>query len=401
MLELLTWENIVNIYENQKLLIYVVVMAISFFPIIIFVKNILMSVITRSVNEANKKYTDVIKKNELHTYLIKSIASIYLLFWEDILAETNLLNNATLRILDTAILVYSSVFITLLLLSIINSLVDIFKIKKLDQKTSISLHAHILKIVLVICACLVIISHVLHINVSTLFTSIAAVSAMVAFVFKDTLLGLFASLQLTLQDVIKIGDWLQIDSLKANGTVEKITVSNVAIRNFDKTISYVPTASLMSNTIINWRKMSEAGGRRIRRALNIDMDTIRVCSKKDIAEYKKLPFIADLLKDEPELFDAETHVTNVAIFRHYVRNYLMHHTKIHKENFLLIVRQLDPTPTGLPLEIYAFTNDTNWVIYEDIQSSIFEHLLGIMPSFHLKAFQYPGAYDEDGDGDKA
>lgn len=395
-----TWETIKQIYENQKLLVLVLVMAVSFYPIIVFIKNALIKVIANSVTDENKKYTDIIKKNNAHTFLVKSIASIYLLFWQDILTEAELLNGAATRIVDLSILIYSSVCITLLLLSIINAAVDIFKLKKLDKKTSIALHAHILKMAIVICAALVIISHILHINISTLFTSLAAISAMLAFVFKDTLLGLFASLQLTIQDVIKIGDWIQVDALKANGTIENITVSNVTIRNFDKTVSSVPTSSLMSNTIVNWRKMTEAGGRRIKRALSIDMDTVKVASAKDINEYKKLPFISDLLKEEPELFDVETHVTNIAIFRHYIKNYLMHHPKIHNQGFTMIVRQLDPTPTGMPLEIYAFTNNTDWTIYEDIQSSIFEHLLGIMPSFHLKAFQYPCSYDEDGDGKK-
>lgn len=393
-------ETVRQIYENQKLLILLVVMAVSFYPIIIFVKNSLIKAITSYVSDENKKYTDIIKKNNIHTFLVKSIASIYLLFWQDILTEADLLNRTTTRFVDVSILIYSTVCITLLLLSIINSLVDLFKLKKLDQKTSIALHAHILKIIIVLCATLVIISHVLNLNISTLFASLGAVAALLTFVFKDTLLGLLASLQLTLQDVIKIGDWIQIDSLKANGTVEQITITNINIRNFDKTVSTVPTAALLSNTVINWRKMKEAGGRRIRRSIAIDMDSVKVCADKDITAYKKLPFISDLLKDEPELFKTETHITNLAIFRHYVRNYLMHHPKIHHENFLLIVRQMDPTPTGMPLEIYAFTNDTDWTIYEDIQSSIFEHLLGILPSFHLKAFQYPCSYDEDGDGKK-
>lgn len=395
MQELLSLDTIKHIYENQKLLILVIVMALSFYPIIIFIKNALINLIGGYVKEENKKYTDVIKGNNVHDYLIKSIASIYLFFWQDILIEANLLNKAAIRIVDVSILVYATICITLLLLSFINSAVDIFKIKKLDKKTSITLHAHILKILIICCAALVIVSNVLHIPISTLFTSIGAIAAMLAFVFKDTLLGLFASLQLTIQDVIKIGDWIQVDALKANGTIEQITVSNVTIRNFDKTVSSVPTVNLMSNTIVNWRKMTESGGRRIKRAISIDMYTIKVCSQKELNAYQKLPFIGKLFEEEPELSDANSRVTNLTILRRYIRYYLMNHPQIHHEDFALMVRQLDPTSTGIPLEIYAFANDTVWANYEDIQSGIFEHILGILSSFNLKAFQYSDSYDTD------
>lgn len=392
---LFDWNAIVKIYEANKLLVTIVSMAVAFYPMLVIARRILMNAITKSFGESNKKYSDILKNNKVYGKLTKSLGSFYLLFWQDILHNTEFLNETASRIIDVAILTYSVIYVTLFLIAILNSFVDFFKLKKLDQKTSISLHTHILKIVLIICATLIIVSNILHISVAALFTSLGAIAAMLAFVFKDTLLGLMASLQLTLQDVIKVGDWIQVDSLKANGTIEQITITNVTIRNFDKTVATVPTANLATNTIINWRKMKEAGGRRIKRAINVDMETVKVCSDKDMQAYKKLPFIGDLLTEEPEMFDTESHVTNLAIFRHYVRNYLMHHPKIHKEHFLLIVRQLEPTPTGMPLEIYAFTNDTDWTIYEDIQSSIFEHILGILPNFHLKAFQYPCSYDDE------
>jgi|GEM_PF-983572 len=382
-------ENIWLFFENQQQLLILIAMAVAFYPIILIVNKALVKAVTNYISEENKKYTNALKKEGFFGYLIKSLASIYLLFWRDILAEASLINKAALRFIDVLILIYATICITLLILAAINTAVDIFKLKKLDKKTSIGLHAHILKLIIILCAALIIISHILHIPISAVFTSLGALAALLTFVFKDTLLGLLASLQLTLQDVLKIGDWIQIDALKANGTVEQITITNVSIRNFDQTVATVPTASLLSNTIVNWRKMSESGGRRIKRALSIDMDSVKVCAEKDIKDYKKLPFISDLLKDEPELFRTETHVTNLAIFRHYVRNYLLHHNKIHNEGFTLLVRQLDPTPTGIPLEVYAFTNDTRWEEFEDIQSSIFEHILGILPNFHLKAFQYP------------
>lgn len=391
---LFNWDNIQHIYENQKLLLLIIAMALAFYPIVILINKTLIRLVTKYVSEDNKKYANVLKKQMFFGYLIKSIGSLYLLFWRNILHESGLISKAILSFVDTAILIYGTIYITLLIISIINIFVEIFKLKNLDKKTSISLHAHILKLIVILCAALVIISHILHISIATVFTSLGALAALLTFVFKDTLLGLMASLQLTLQDVIKIGDWIQVDALKANGTVEQITITNVSIRNFDKTVSTVPTSSLLSNTIVNWRKMTESGGRRIKRALSIDMETVKLCSQKDLDSYKKLPFIGDLFKQEPELGNADARITNLTIFRRYIRYYLMNHPQIHHEGFELMVRQLDPTPTGLPLEIYAFTNDTIWNNYENIQSSIFEYILGILLSFNLRAFQYSGSYDE-------
>lgn len=395
MLEALNLENIRYFYSENDLLLIVSIMAVAFYPITEIFRRSLVTLVTKSIGEHRKHYGEILKKNKFYKYFVRTFASMYLLFWQDIIVKADLLPNTVDRVIDVFIFIYAVIHVTLLLSAMINVGVDIFKYKKLDRKASVSLQAHIIKIILYICATLIAISHVLHISISGVMASLGAVAALLTFVFKDSILGLLASLQITLQDIVRVGDWITIKSLNVDGDVEKITITTISIREFNKTLATIPTGALLNNTVINWRKMKESGGRRIKRAINIDVDTIKMAGQKDLNAYKKLPYMNNLLKEEPQLFANKEHVTNVAIFRHYIRNYLEHHDGIHKENFTFLIRQLDPTPTGLPIELYIFTTTTDWIEHEEVQSEIFEHIYGILPSFGLRAFQYPAKMIRD------
>lgn len=333
----------------------------------------------------NPKYPKITNPYNINTYLLHSFLSLYLIFWNNLFQEavfTKLIPIIS-RIKNISVAVYATISITLLLLVLIDIFVDIYKTGNIAKRAPISLHTQILKVFIVICSTIIVFSNILDISPATFLTSLGAAAALLTFVFKDTVLGMLASLQLTFQDIIRIGDWITVPQYNIDGDVESVTITVTKIRNFDKTISTVPTAALMSTGIKNWRGMLEAGGRRIKRAIHIDINTIKFCDKKMLNYLKKIPLLANM-EAEPGSYDRPT---NIGLFRRYINEYLKRNELIHNRNFTLLVRELDPTPTGLPIELYIFTKETNWSKYEDIQADIFDHLLSILPEFGLKTYQ--------------
>ena len=217
-------------------------------------------------------------------------------------------------------------------------------------------------------------------------SGIGALAAVLMVVFRNTLVSFAASIQITSNDILRIGDWVEVPQVNANGTVVDIDLHTVRVQNWDKTISTIPTQRLISESFKNWRGMSESGGRRIKRAILIDVNSVRFLGDDEIRELCRRErlrvYIGRKLDEPPEA----PQPTNLELFRAYVEGYLRAHPKTHKE-MTLMVRQLAPGPHGAPIEIYCFSNDTEWLGYEAFQSQIFEHLFGILPEFGLRAFQ--------------
>ena len=230
-------------------------------------------------------------------------------------------------------------------------------------------------------------------------------TAVLLFVFKDTILSLGASIQLTSNKMLQVGDWVEVPSCGADGDVIDVALHCVKVQNFDKTIVTVPTRLLVEGAFKNWRGMQESGGRRIKRDLNLDMSTIRFLDDADIERFGKMKMIRGYIEQKKkEVSESNKDVagdtspvdsrrlTNIGTFRAYITAYLKSIPKIHGE-FTFLVRQLQPGQTGLPIQIYIFTNTTAWVEYEGIQSDIFDHLLAVLPEFGLRAFQQPTSHD--------
>jgi miniconductance mechanosensitive channel len=234
-------------------------------------------------------------------------------------------------------------------------------------------------------------------------------TAVLLIVFRDTILSLVASAQISSYDMMRVGDWIEMPQYGADGDVVDIGLHTIKVQNWDKTISAIPTHKFLSDSFKNWRSMPESGGRRIKRAINIDMNSIRFLTDEDIERFRKFVLLEDYISEkEQELshYNAEhlpdesftanaRRLTNVGTFREYVVRYLRQHPKIHK-GLTLMVRQLNPTPQGLPLELYVFSNDVAWVSYEGIQSDIFDHILAIVPEFGLRLYQQPSGSDLEG-----
>jgi miniconductance mechanosensitive channel len=238
-------------------------------------------------------------------------------------------------------------------------------------------------------------------------SGLGAMAAVLLLVFRDTILGLVASLQLTGNDMVHVGDWIEMPQYGADGDVIDVALHTVKVQNWDKTITTVPTHKLIAESFKNWRGMSASGGRRIKRALYVDKNSIRFLTDAELERFKQFALLKGYIATKEQelaeynagldyVTDAgvnQRRLTNVGTFRAYIVNYLRHHPKIHHEGMTLLVRQLPPGPEGLPIEVYCFTTTTAWVEYEDIQADIFDHLLAVAYEFGLRLYQKPAGAD--------
>ena len=243
-----------------------------------------------------------------------------------------------------------------------------------------------------------------------LLSGLGAMAAVLLLVFKDTILSLVASVQLTSNDMLRVGDWIEMPSMDADGDVVDIALHTVKVQNFDKTITTIPTHKLIADSFRNWRGMTDSGGRRIKRALVLDQNSVRFLDEGEVDGLKRFRLLdAYLARKQQEIADWNGHalagdddavnarrITNIGTLRAYVIAYLQSHPRIADEGFTLMVRQLPPSPQGLPLEIYCFANTIDWAEYEAIQADIFDHMLAILPEFGLRVFQQPSGLDLQG-----
>jgi miniconductance mechanosensitive channel len=239
-----------------------------------------------------------------------------------------------------------------------------------------------------------------------LFSGLGAMTAILLLIFRDTLLSLVAGIQLTANDLVRVGDWIEMPQFNADGDVIDIALNSVSVQNWDKTVTVIPTHKFLEHSFKNWRGMHDSGGRRIKRSLNIDMSAVRFLTEAEIERFGKFALLRDYIagkKEEleahnrlhaadPEVIANARRLTNIGTLRAYAINYLRQHPGVH-QGMTLLVRQLQPTAEGLPLEIYAFTSDTRWATYEGVQGDIFDHLLALLPEFGLRVFQSPSGHD--------
>jgi miniconductance mechanosensitive channel len=264
----------------------------------------------------------------------------------------------------------------------------------------------IVQIVIWVFGGVMIVAAVLDRSPLLLLSGFGAMTAILLLVFKDTILSLVASVQLTAQDMVRVGDWIEMPQFGADGDVVDVQLHTVKVQNWDKTITTIPTHRLITDSFKNWRGMSQTGARRIKRSIFIDVSSIRFQTQDEVDHFTRFALLKDYVASKKQELadynkglatkvDSEVNarrLTNIGTFRAYAYNYLKNHPKIH-EGMTLIVRQLGPGPEGLPLEIYCFTNTTEWAVYEDIQSDIFDHLLAVIPEFGLRLYQKPAGSD--------
>ncbi|WP_339225575.1 mechanosensitive ion channel family protein [Paenibacillus sp. FSL H8-0332] len=305
---------------------------------------------------------------------------------------------------------FALAYMIIVTITVFNALLDaidaIYRTYEVSKLRPIRGYIQVAKIILYIIGAIVVISNLMGQNPLILLSGLGALSAVLMLVFKDSILGLVAGIQLSSNDMVRVGDWIEMPKYNADGNVIDITLNTVKVMNFDKTITMIPSYALISDSFKNWRGMEASGGRRIKRSVCIDTSSICFCTKEMIEEFQKVHYLSDYVLtrlDEINTYNIEHHInreskvngrqlTNIGVFREYVQEYLRNHPKIHKD-MTLIVRQLAPGDSGLPLEIYAFSNETTWGVYESVQSDIFDHIFAIIPLFGLRVFQNPTGQD--------
>ncbi|MFQ3359743.1 MAG: mechanosensitive ion channel family protein [Candidatus Poseidoniales archaeon] len=295
------------------------------------------------------------------------------------------------------VLVIASVMIkTLKTLDEVSTRIPYFKDKPIGS------YVQLVNIMINVVAAILIFATILNRDPLALLGALGALTAVLMLVFKDTILGLVASIQLSSHDMVRVGDWVSMPKYETDGDVLEITLNTVKIQNWDKTISTIPTYAFISGSFKNWRGMADSKGRRIKRSVNINMMSIRFCTDEEITQYKSVELLKDYIEsiqneisshnetnrhDKAYLLNGRN-LTNIGLFREYAHQYLSANENLRMD-LTLMVRQLEPTENGLPIEVYCFSNNIEWVEYERIQADIFDHLLSSISNFDLEIFQNP------------
>jgi miniconductance mechanosensitive channel len=360
--------------------------------------------------------------------VLKSIARKTESAWDDILIERRVFNRlAYLAPVYLAYFLIPTVFepfpdlilffllvlrvctiiiVMLVILAFLNAVLAIYQQYEISKSRPIKGYLQVIKIVVYILVSISIISVLIGKSATLLIGGFGAFSAVAMLVFKDSLLGLAAGVQLTANDMLRTGDWITLPKYDVDGTVIDITLTTIKIQNGDKTISTIPAYSLFSDSFRNWRGMEESGGRRIKRWINIDMNSISFCTPEMIEKFKQFQSISNYIVEKEEQIKKHNadvsidpmHIvnsrrqTNIGIFRAYLMAYLQNRQDINIE-MTFMVRQLQPTETGLPIEIIAFSKEKTFAGYEGVQSDIFDHILAVIPEFDLRVFQNPTGND--------
>ena len=303
--------------------------------------------------------------------------------------------------------VYMAVVTAWVLDSFVTALNDIYDTLEIAKQRPIKSYVQVVKIIIYTFTAIFLISSVIGRSPVVLLSGLGALSAVLLLVFKDSILGLVASIQLSANDMVRKGDWIEVSKYGADGDVIDISLTTIRVQNFDKTITTVPSYALISDSFRNWRGMQESGGRRIKRAIYVDIGAVRFLEPRDIEALSRIGLIRGYLEakraelsrengaqqaDLAELCNGRR-LTNLGTFRAYAEAYLRAHPKIEQQGKTLMVRQLAPSDKGVGIELYCFVADTNWVRYEAAQADIFDHLLAVLPRFFLHAFQQPSGRD--------
>ena len=301
---------------------------------------------------------------------------------------------------------YMIVVVAITIVALLNAANDIYETNPRARARPIKGFIQLVQLAVMIMGGLLFIAAVMDRSPVLLLSGFGAMTAVLLLVFKDTLLSLVASVQLTAQDMVRVGDWIEVPQFGADGDVVDVELHTIKVQNWDKTITTIPTHRLISDSFKNWRGMSASGGRRIKRALYLDASSIHFLSDEEAKRSKRFMLLEEYISgkegelteynrelrgasnEERDVAVNMRRLTNIGTFRAYALRYLKQHPKIRKD-MTLMVRQLPPGPQGVPIELYCFTTTTEWGEYEDIQADIFDHLLAIVPEFGLRLFQEP------------
>ncbi len=377
---------------SQGLATLIIVASISLVVIVInfITKKMILSFFKRIAKSTSSSFDDLLIKNKVPG-LLSYIPSLFFLFWI-IPTYSN-----TLYLLIEA---FTVILFILTIRAILNTVKDYFKSSDSLKHIPVDSYIQVIMIFIWFVGIILILSVLTGREVGTFLASLGALSAIIILVFRDTILGFVSSIQITVNDTVRIGDWITMKGSNADGNVIEVNLSTVKVQNFDNTITTIPTYKLVSDSFINWRGMSESDGRRIKRSLLIKPSSIKFLDDEEIESLKKIHLLSDYIKKihkEIKSYNSSNQVdksmlingrnlTNLGIFREYVQRYLKEHPDTN-DNLTMMCRQLQPTAQGIPIQIYAFSKDKEWTKYEALTSDIFDHLLSSVKYFNLECFE--------------
>lgn len=357
-------------------------------------------------SRSSVQWDDALGRNRVF-HRITQVIPVLVIFWGvDLVAGLTELPDFVVTVTKKVAMAYLALLVILALNAALNAGNEIYEELPIARERPLKGIVQVLQILVWVFGIVAIIAVLLDENPLILLSGLGAMSAVLLLVFKDSILGLVASLQLTANDMVRVGDWIEMPAYGADGDVIEVALHTVKVQNWDKTITTIPTYKLIAESFRNWRGMSESGGRRIKRPLLIDQSSIRFLTDDEIGRLERFALLREHIERKREELEEAARslgedgdesvnrrrLTNIGVFRAYVRNYLTTHPKLNRD-MTILVRQLKPGPEGLPIEIYCFTQTTEWLAYEDVQSDIFDHILAILPEFGLRLFQMPAGSD--------
>jgi miniconductance mechanosensitive channel len=393
----------VNFSETSSKYLNMMALGIALFIIVLIIdfitRKILIQIFTNFASKSKTNFDDLLVVNKVPRNIAHVIPLLFMIeLMPIVLTDFNYYENIAEKGLKTF-----SILLTLWIVrSVLNALKDYFKtLPKLKDKP-IDSYIQVFMIfawVIGVFSAIAILTGIAFIN---FITGLGAASAVIILIFKDTILGFVASIQVSINDMVHIGDWITFEKYGADGDVIEINLATVKVQNFDKTITTIPTYALISDSFKNWRGMVNSEGRRIKRALNIKLNSVKYLNEDEVDRLKKVQLITSYLdKRENDInsfnkshsIDKELalngrNLTNLGVFRKYAQTYLEQHSAINKD-MMIMVRQLAPTTQGIPLEVYAFSTDKRWENYEYIMADIFDHLIAAVPYFDLEVYELP------------
>lgn len=353
--------------------------------------------VPKLVGKTRNEWDDIFLQNRVFANLSHFLPGFVMLVLYPLIASRGL------RVLIRNVMdAYFVIACLLFFNALINAFSGIYANYKGERAANIKIYLQVLKVLLFSLGGIVIISIFADKKFIDILTGLGAMITILLIVYKDTIMGFVAGIQLSANKMLKVGDWIAIPQDNADGTVIDISLNTVKVQNWDKTITTVPTYSLISKPFINWKGMSESGGRRIRRFVNIDLESVHFLSNEEISKFRKMKFIEDYMAEKIELMEKcnvgieesfnQKHLTNIGVFRAYIEHYLKA-SEFANLGMAFAVRQLQSTEKGVPVEVYLFSKEKEWAVYEGIQSDIFDHIFAIVPEFNLRIFQDPTGYN--------
>lgn len=380
----------------------------AFFVLLLFIfsilanwvaKGLILSIVRKLVKKSKTVWDDVfLEKKVFHRMSHLAPVLVIYILGPIFMNQFPVMVNFIYMVVN----VYIAFIVLIVFYGFLDAIGAIYNNYEIAKTKPIKGYLQVTKIITGLVAAIFALSFILDKSPIYLFTGLGAITAILLLIFKDTILGFVAGVQVSANNLVQIGDWIEMPKYGADGDVIDISLHTVTIRNFDRTFTTIPTYVLVSDSFKNWRGMVQTGGRRIMRDVYIDINTIKFCDEEMLQKFESVRILKEYIagkRVEIEKYNLQyefdsgipangRRLTNIGTFRAYVLRYLQNHPKIHKD-LTCMVRQMPPTEKGVPLQIYAFTNDINWVNYEGIQSDIFDHFLSVISFFDLKVFQFP------------